>query len=475
MISMPLHRSRFGRLGSFSFLAVLFGLLLLPAGSVHAQEHAQQPVKPFVTAGEDTLTFDAARLQMLSNHPDLRKTEAEMRARRRDADADAQFPNPSLTVSEEWTDLEPAGIDDQWYLNVAQPLRYPGEHAAYRRRADATARVETGYVTETRAQLYRELRRHYLDVVGADARREVHERFSDAIRTAARAAEIRYEEGDMGTFQRARLRAARAEAENRLSDAMLRQRTSRTVLLAFLRPGMTAEDGEKGSGAFIHEAPVDTLFPVAGRLEDQPVQVDLPAAQRRAGTERGLLEATRAEVDVAGQMLRATRYQQYPRIQITAGPKQQRLPGATTYGYTAGITIGLPLWNTGRANVDANRNRQAAARAEQDVARRTVDVQVQNATARVRNYRERLDRLQATDTDPNALLEDALFVYREGEIQLFELLDAVIAARETALLRIQLIEAYLKALHDLEFAIGIAPDDRPLLVDGALDIRPTMP
>jgi cobalt-zinc-cadmium efflux system outer membrane protein len=475
---MPLrsfHASTSTAAWAGTILTVVLGLFGVMSSGAHAQPTADAvsaPSRPGIDVLErDTLTFEAARQLLLANHPMLHRTRAEVRARRRDADADAQFPNPSVSALQEWTNLEPGGSDDQWFLNLAQPLRYPGEHAAYRERAHAVGRAGEGYVAETRAELYRELRSRYLSVVAADARRAVHEQFSEAIRAADRAAEIRYEEGDLGTFQRARLRAARAEAENLQSEAKLKQATARTTLLAFLRPDGSMGAAETGETSMTDRLPPHALLPVAGQLRERPVRVDAQAARRRAAEQRGRLAAARAEVDVAGQALRAARYQRYPSIQLTAGPRRQRIPGATTYGYTAGVTVGLPLWNTGRAAADAERSRQAVATAQRETARRTVEMQVRNAVARVRSYRERLNRLDDDAADPDALLSDAVFVYREGEIELFELLDAVTAARETALLRIQLIEQYLQALHELEFAVGVEPNDRPLLLDGALDVH----
>jgi cobalt-zinc-cadmium efflux system outer membrane protein len=90
----------------------------------------------------------------------------------------------------------------------------------------------------------------------------------------------------------------------------------------------------------------------------------------------------------------------------------------------------------------------------------------------VNSYRTRIERLSDEvlgGTD--ALRDDALFVYQQGEISLFELLDALDAARQSALLRTRLTADYLRSLYDLAFALGVGPTDDPLLVRGALTPR----
>jgi cobalt-zinc-cadmium efflux system outer membrane protein len=83
---------------------------------------------------------------------------------------------------------------------------------------------------------------------------------------------------------------------------------------------------------------------------------------------------------------------------------------------------------------------------------------------------ETISRRVLAGTD--SLGADARFVYRQGEINLFELLDAVDAAQRAALLRIDLMENYLRALYDLERAIGVGPGDAPLVIEGVLNPRP---
>jgi cobalt-zinc-cadmium efflux system outer membrane protein len=177
--------------------------------------------------------------------------------------------------------------------------------------------------------------------------------------------------------------------------------------------------------------------------------------------------------EARGADLDAARYRRYPSLSVSAGPKRQSLPTSTTYGYTAGVSIGLPVWNGGKAAVEAEQGRRTAARAELEATRRRVEIEVHDAIERLDSYRERMETIsRRVLAGTDSLGPDARFVYRQGEINLFELLDAVDAAQRAALLRIDLMENYLRALYDLERAIGVGPGDAPLVIEGVLNPRP---
>ena len=437
---------RVGRLAGATLAVVLFAVPLSGQG---------QPLP-------DTLTFEHATALLQEHNPQLRAARAQAQAEGRAAEAAALYPNPSLSVSEERTSL-PNGVDDQWYTSISQPLRYPGEHGARSRSADATQTAASARVEEERTRLFNTLRHRYLDVVTAQARADVLSSFASSVRQAAQAAQVRHEEGDLDTFQRARMQVARAQYENDLADAERRLRDARIELAYLLLPdAQSTLDTVTALGA----------YRVAGTMQFASVDVDETAALRRALDRRGALHAAQAQVQARTADLDAARYQRYPSFTLSAGPKRQSLPSSTTYGYTAGLSIGLPVWNGGRTAVEAEQGRRTAATAHLESTRRQVEVQVHDAVERLESYRDRIQTV--TDTvlaDTDSLGVDAMFVYQQGEISLFELLDALDAAREARLLRIDLTTGYLRALYDLESAVGIGPTDAPLVVEGALHPR----
>jgi cobalt-zinc-cadmium efflux system outer membrane protein len=235
-------------------------------------------------------------------------------------------------------------------------------------------------------------------------------------------------------------------------------RRARVELAYLLTPGAQAQASAAAAGS----------LRVRGEPRFEPVAVDADAALARARRSRPALAAARSRLEAERAGARAARYARYPDLAVSAGPKRQSLPGATTYGYTAGISIGLPLWNGGGAAAEAQQGRAEQAAAELEAARRRVDVEVRDALQRLDTYRTRRQAV-ARELPAGSLLEDAVFVYEQGEMSLFELLDAVGAARDAALLRLRLTGRYLRALYDLERALGVGPGDGPVVIDGALD------
>jgi cobalt-zinc-cadmium efflux system outer membrane protein len=134
--------------------------------------------------------------------------------------------------------------------------------------------------------------------------------------------------------------------------------------------------------------------------------------------------------------------------------------------------VELPLWNRGQTNLEATRSRRAEAQARLEAARRQVRADVRTAIEDLRSYRSRIETVSEDMlVGADSLLQNAQYVYQEGDITLFELLDAIEAGRSTVLLKTRLTANYLRALYDLEYALGVGPSDAPVVVEGALDPR----
>jgi cobalt-zinc-cadmium efflux system outer membrane protein len=120
------------------------------------------------------------------------------------------------------------------------------------------------------------------------------------------------------------------------------------------------------------------------------------------------------------------------------------------------------LLNAAEAQVDAQQQR---AQAQQADAKRAVEVELRTAYTEAQSYRNRIDQLSGevlASTD--SLLQQAQYVYEEGELNLVGLLDAMEAARSAQLLQIDLVAGYLHRLAALEYAMGVRPTDTPPLL-----------
>lgn len=126
----------------FLFL-LLTGVLGIPA--VQAQPAALP----------DTLTSQQATALFLEHNPQLRASQSRARAESQTARSTGLFPNPTLGVSEERTDLPGDGAGDEWYLNLTQPLNDPGEQRARQQSAHAAQQATDGYPHQTLFQQIR--------------------------------------------------------------------------------------------------------------------------------------------------------------------------------------------------------------------------------------------------------------------------------------------------------------------------------
>jgi len=411
---------------------------------------AQSPTLP------SRLTFDEAKTLMLQHNPALRAGRAAVNQQAFEAQTPTLWPNPSVNVSQDRIPLPTGGIDNQLFFNVGQTLPYPGTMRAHEQAADHLTDAAEFAFAEDAARAFRDLRKRYIDVVAAEARVETLQQITEAVRTATRAADVRYQEGDFDTFGRARLRVALADFENQLTQAETAADNARRRLAVHILPDETASFAADRDLA---------EYTVAGTLRYQPIAMDYAAVRSRALARRGLLNASQARIDARSQQLRAAQLQRIPSLNLSAGPKLQDTPGGAEWGYTAGLSLQIPLWNTGRTQVRAHQAQQQRALAHAEDARRTVELQVREAYAEVQSYQERMDRISndlLTDTD--SLLDDARYVYSEGELSLVGLLDAMEATRSARMMKIDLVAGHLRSLYDLEYAMGVGPDDdAPLL------------
>jgi cobalt-zinc-cadmium efflux system outer membrane protein len=402
------------------------------------------------------LTFEAAKTLMLKHNPALRAARAGVTQQAFEAQTPALWPNPSVNVSQDRIPLPSGGIDNQLFFSIGQTLPYPGMLRAHERAADhLTDAAEFSYA-EDAARAFRDLRTRYVDVVAAETRVETLQDVTEAVRTATQAADVRYQEGDFDTFGRARLRVALADFENQLVRAETEANNARRRLAAYILPDETA--------SFAADRDVAD-YTVAGELSYQPIAIDHASVRSQALARRGVLNASQARIDARSQQLRAAQLQRIPSLNLSAGPKLQDTPGGTEWGYTAGLSLHIPLWNTGRTQVRAHQAQQQMALAQAEDVQRTVELQVREAYAEVQSYQERIERI-SNDllTDTEALLDDARYVYSEGELSLVGLLDAMEAARSARMMKIDLIAGHLRSLYDLEYAMGVGPEDDPPLL-----------
>lgn len=411
--------------------------LLLLAGPLGARSACAQTSGP---AGP--LTLEEAEALFLANSPGLRAQRADAQERTYEARVPALWPNPSADLEQE------RGFDDaqQTYL-LSQPVPNLWAYRAQRQVTGATVRQARAAFREEASALLFELRQRYALAATAQARLAVLDSLTQAVRRAVGAGQVRFDEGAINSFEVQRLRLAQANYENERIDAQASYRIARAALARLLVPdGAAAEPGT-------------ARFTVADPLAYEPASTaDYAVLLEQALRQRGRIDSARAAAQASRFALRRERASRVPGISVVGG--YTRAPGVGTRGAVIGLGIEVPLFHRNGLQVQAAQARRQGATFVLDAARRAVAQDVRAAYVQLISFEARIDSLEATRPQPvRSFLSDALYLYSEGQLTLVELLDAIGAARDARLLRIELLSGHQQARFALTRAVGTLPSE----------------
>lgn len=255
-------------------------------------------------------------------------------------------------------------------------------------------------------------------------------------------------------LQTTSLRIALATYEDELEAARRAYRDTRIELAYFLTPA---------SHTGHHDAE-EQLLTLTDSLSYEPLDLDYEALVEAALARRGLMKSAQAGIRVGEETLSAERYARLPDLTLTAGYRGETQPGVLAPGFTLGLQVGLPVFHQRQPQVRAARAGARAARYEAKEAQSVVELSVHEAYESLTSYQSRIEQISGRIlTGADRLLEDALYVYEEGEIGLVELLDAAEGAKTARLLQIELVAGHTLARYALDRALGVGPREPSLL------------
>lgn len=353
-------------------------------------------VMPSLAVAQDRTEREIVDL-IVRDGPQARAIRAEAEVTRREQLARLAYPNPSVMYSREG-----AGFTE--FLQLEQSLPLFGVRAALSRAGvEATAAAEA----ESSARLWM-LRAGAASAVArliaeqgrlqaAESHARDVERLIDVLRTRER-------EGEGSRFDRLR-------AEQELRDA----RQSVTAAAVALAEAIAAVSAL---------LPRDTtLGRIASASSTQPAPAKLDTLIDRARSTRAELRAlVRAgnRADLEGQAARRARL---PGPTIFGGLKRADDESGRERGGVFGLNVSVPLFDAGGREAA----RWAAERARVDAERVAVEDQIRAEITRASEVLAL--RLTAVSQDQEAagdeLMRIAEVAYREGEVGVLELLDAV--------------------------------------------------
>jgi cobalt-zinc-cadmium efflux system outer membrane protein len=389
-------------------MIVLGAMLALARGA-----RAEAPAAPEPPA------IDEARLAtILAGDPRLARLDAEVDAARAEAIAAGVRPDPSVAVERE--EIFPDGGLATNYLRLAVPLEISGQRAARvgaaRALVDAAAAEGTGARFALSIQALRQLRIAAYERARVELLRVERVALAQAVEIVRR----RTAAGAASGYDLQRIELELAAYDDLIAAAETQLGAARIELGALV--GMAG-----GADA-------------AGALE---LPADPPALEALLGEAvRGRAEyrAAGARLDGARALSRAADRAWIPDLAVSAGVMAQDVGGGSTAsGYTAGLSLSIPIFDRGQAERARAEAQRRAAEADRRVLEREVPAAIR---ARHQALVQALARARAVQRDQLArldqLLRSAETAYREGSGNVVELLDAHAAARDAKLRELEL-------------------------------------
>jgi cobalt-zinc-cadmium efflux system outer membrane protein len=397
---------------------------------------AQAQTSPPATA-ESALTLDQALELAGANGPGISASAAGIRAAEAQRRVAAQRPNPSVNVEVEnvvGTGTYSGVRGAETTLGVSLPLELGGKRSARIAVADTqTARARLAVVV-ARADLRLRVTQAYNEAVASERRLLIARDQQRIAVEGLRAANVRVRAGRASPLEEQRADVARINADTALAQ------TERAVTLA--RANLARLVGRE-AGA-LHLGWFDRVAAGVGPR--------LPA------TPDGTLALAAAEADVAtaNAQVRLARSQRVPDLTLSAGAR--RLEATNDVAAVFGVSLPIPLFNNGRASIDAARAQQDQAEAlrrvalfdaQQAIATAETDLANAEAIARAANG----PALAATQEAARI----ARIGYREGKFGQLDLLEAERTLAQTRAAAVDALAAYHDAEARLERLTARAP------------------
>ncbi len=377
------------------------------------------------------LLTEAQALRLLRDSPHHRELRAEVTV------AEARnlryrfYPNPGVIAT-----LEGAGRTD--FFLVQQPLPLNGRRKLLRQAGESAVREHQARAEQGLRQVEAELRGAFYRLLYAQERREA------VLRSVAELDELsgllrkREEEGEGSRLDVIRAEREVAEQETEAAEAEALIAEARAQLAAFL-------GGDAKRDELVAAGTLDPAYPLPARAEAL-AQGLASRGDYRSESER--LERLRLESEAAGRL-------RIPDPVVAGGLKRADAGNRRLHGPVLSVSVSLPVFRKGQAE-----RALAEAEADRTRARRLVMESRLLAEMRAAHDALRYRRKIASDyRDEAGSRAEALFAitevaYREGELDLLDLLDSYRILQSTRL-RILELRAAAK-LAEIEFDLTVA-------------------
>jgi cobalt-zinc-cadmium efflux system outer membrane protein len=377
---------------------------------------------PSLATGQDRTERDIVEL-IVRDGPRARAIRAEAEVTRREQLARLAYPNPAVTWSREG-----AGFTE--FLQAEQALPVFGVRASLARAGvAATAAAEADrdvrlwvLRSEAMAAVAR-LAAEQERVAAADTVVREMERLIDILRTRER-------EGEGSRFDRLRVEHELRDTRQQATAAAAAVAEARATLSGMLPAGVALDRIARGAEPDSRQSPP---------TPSQPTPT-ADALVSRATNARAELRALQQAALRATAEAEAARRARLPAPTVFGGLKRADDEAGRQRGGVFGITVGIPLFDTGGREAARWAAEGARVAAEREAIERRIHSEIAGA-AEILSLRHAA-LAQEQPEAASELAQIAEVAYREGEVGILELLDAI---RTASRARNRVIDVRLEA------------------------------
>ncbi len=368
--------------------------------------------------------------RFLDQSPQARETRARVAIAEAEARGRSLYANPSVNYSREG-----AGLTE--FFQAEQTLPITGRLKLLRQAGSSIVRATEADGAFSLWQARSSLRQAFYRVLASQQRATIYSAGLKDIEDVIRVLRDREREGEGSKFDR--LRTERERAEMLAELALVRAATAleRAQMLAFLPT----------------ETPLTT---VSGQIETPALALNAADLTQRAFAVRQDYRAEQRRIEQYRLEQRAAERLRFPEPVLNVGFKRAEIgPRGIANGPVVGISVPLPLFNKGQAEVARFSAEQERSSARLQVLTQQIRAAVEGA-AQAFNLRLRARdeyRGELAETGPE-LVRIATIAYQEGEIGILQLLDAYRVQRVAQLRLLDLRAGVKEAQIELDRIVG---------------------
>ncbi len=378
----------------------------------------------------DTITLDELLRLVRSMSPRARVLRAEAALAEADVALAGVYPNPTLSYifmgRFDGTPEAINGSQHQAWFDV--PLLIAGQHDARRDAAAATAHAVHGEIEVSLLALEVDARRAFARLLATQEKLELLDAALAELRGLEHVVEARTRAGAQSPYDVTRIAVELGRMRAMVANATVEARAASANLATLLGLSEWHPRAE-------------------GQLE--PIGLSAPRDQDA----HPMIEAARRRVLAAERDLRRAEIERWPEISLGGGG-YFTTDGDSMSGYL-GLSIPLPIFDTGEAAVRRARVARDAAIESRDAVTHETSTRLVGALAVMRARREALEtfRLDTAERLPElrAMAESS---YRLGLSSIFELLDGFRTRLEVESTRIDMNLDFIEAELDVLIIVG---------------------